>query len=377
MKKLKRILAAPFFHLYVQSKRTAVYKGALKKPHRWYRRPLDGCVCSNGTPYAAYYKRGVVNKLAVYFSGGGACWDEHTAARPNTLTSMLDGVPGYYFPDLPPYLDLLLGGILAEKPDARNPFADWNFVYIPYASADFHVGGSDFPYTGVDGKARILHHHGAQNMKAALDALPEAFAKPEQLLIAGESAGAFGCLAHAPAVAARFPACGDVTVYADGAQLCATGGFWRNVVGGVWKADKSLVNCLGDEGQLAADWLRRAAQAMGGGTRFLHSNSRFDETLATFQNKLNHDEYSLSPAAIAEYHATLAAVTRGLADELPNYRYFICNHDYKADAGTTSHTTSRWAPRFFDAYADGVTLAQWLAKAVAGEMVDNVGCNLL
>jgi len=40
----------------------------------------------------------------------------------------------------------------------------------------------------------------------------------------------------------------------------------------------------------------------------LHSNSRFDETLSTFQNKLAHDEYALTPAAVAEYHAQL--VTR-------------------------------------------------------------------
>ena len=32
-------------------------------------------ICGKNTPYSFWYKRGTVNKLLMYYQGGGACWD--------------------------------------------------------------------------------------------------------------------------------------------------------------------------------------------------------------------------------------------------------------------------------------------------------------
>ncbi len=46
--------------------------------------PYDGKtlepICSNGTPWVFFVKRGSVNKLLMYYQGGGACWDYVTCS---------------------------------------------------------------------------------------------------------------------------------------------------------------------------------------------------------------------------------------------------------------------------------------------------------
>jgi hypothetical protein len=377
MKDITLKLIAPLFRWYVRRRKAETYTGTLARAYRWYRRRLEGCRCSDGSDYSVYYKRGSVNKLVVYFSGGGLSWDEYTAARANTLENLLAGAEGYYFPNLPDYLDILLSGILGEKRDARNPVTDWNFLYIPYATADMHIGDSDFPYTDENGKPAVLLHHGARNVKAALDTLPSEFSEPEALLIAGESAGGFGCVAHAPAVAARFPGCGKITVYSDGAQIKAPEGFWLKIMRDVWNADEKYWSKAGQDGQLIRDWFRQAREELGDKALLLHSNSRFDETVSAFQNKIVNGDYSIGGNALTEFFQGLRAATESLSSELSSYYYYICNHEYKPEAGTTAHTTSRWPKRFYKDTVDGITLSRWLSDAVEGRELKNIGKDFL
>src|SRR5262249_12759079 len=44
-------------------------------------------VCMNGTPYNFFVKRGSVNKLLMYYQGGGACWDALTCGLPTCDTT--------------------------------------------------------------------------------------------------------------------------------------------------------------------------------------------------------------------------------------------------------------------------------------------------
>ena len=48
-------------------------------------------ICMNGSPYEFFVKRGSVNKLLVYYQGGGACWDSLTCSVPVCDTSVNDG----------------------------------------------------------------------------------------------------------------------------------------------------------------------------------------------------------------------------------------------------------------------------------------------
>jgi len=39
-------------------------------------------VCMNGSPYSFFARRGTVNKLVMYYQGGGACWEQLTCSIP-------------------------------------------------------------------------------------------------------------------------------------------------------------------------------------------------------------------------------------------------------------------------------------------------------
>ncbi|GHU97593.1 hypothetical protein FACS189483_04030 [Spirochaetia bacterium] len=371
--KAQRIIAGIYMHAL--PKRAAVMRGGVcKKSRRWYRCKLAGGKASDGSPFYGYYKKGTVNKLVVYFAGGGLSWNQETAARRNTIHEMIAGELGYYFSRVEGWLDMTFTGIV-DPQDSRNPFNDWNFIYVPYATGDFHAGNNDYPYTGLDGRPHVLHHRGAENTQRVLEASPAEFRSPEQLFIAGESAGAWGCVANAGRIARFFPNCKDITVYSDAAQI--TYSKWKEVVRDVWQAEPALYECLREDGQLIRDWFIKLREELGERVVLLHSNSAYDETLAQLQNKMQNDAYVLDEKALKEFHRDLCAVTRELEQQLPNYHYFICDHGKDPATGKTAHTTSRWPPRYYDAKVDDISLAEWLAQAVNEKHYRNVGRDLL
>ncbi|MCJ7810722.1 MAG: pectinacetylesterase family protein, partial [Dehalococcoidia bacterium] len=42
--------------------------------------PGGETICSRGTPFAYFVHPGTVNRLVVYFQGGGACWNDTTCS---------------------------------------------------------------------------------------------------------------------------------------------------------------------------------------------------------------------------------------------------------------------------------------------------------
>jgi hypothetical protein len=376
MKNLLAAIICRVFSVIAFCKRAAPYRGNLKKARRWYKYALEGCTCSDGSPYSVYFKKGTKNKLVISFAGGGMSWNAETAARPDGLRKQILGILGYYFPLVPDYLDMFLAGMLDKKSDPRNPVDDWNFVYLPYASGDFHIGKNDFEYTALDGTPQILHHQGVRNVACALAAIPQEFLQPDQILITGESAGGFGCVAHTAAVAAKFPRCADIAVYVDGSQLQFAQSFWVNTIRDVWKADEQYYRCIDADGQLMVNWIQMTARELGSRVLWLQSHSVFDITLSLFHNIVNHNDPTLTKEALTEYHRGMAAATAILA-EIPNYYYYICDHDKNPKTGATSHTTAHWPKRYYDAKVEGISVAQWLDEALNRKKYRNVGKALL
>jgi hypothetical protein len=363
-------LFATYYALFVIFKGARKYPGSFPRRHRWYvlQLPVGSARCSDGSPYRIYLKRGATNKLLVFFSGGGVSWNEYTAARPMTVLRMLSGKDSYYIPGAPAYLQLLNRGILAAQ-DAKNPFNDWNVVVLPYSSADFHVGNHEFPYTDLHRRSRLLYHWGAHNVNAALEAARSAFGTPDQLLIAGESAGAFGCVAAAPDVARHFPDCQKIAVYSDSAQLFCPQ--WEAIVRNVWKADPGLADCMHSGGNLILDWFEWLYQQMGDEVVYLQYCSLYDATLSIYQNKMNHDTFALDSRALAEFHRHLVETLQTLSGKIPSYRYFVSDLDKNQKDGSTDHTVSRGG-KFYRTTAQGLSVATWLSDAVNGDRATGV-----
>jgi len=153
-------------------------------------KPGAPTICSKGADFSFYYRKGTVNKLVVEFQGGGACWDSTTCSLGTfTKTCSPPGETGVH-----------------SSTDARNPFENWNHLFVPYCTADAHGGNKTTSYKGFFSTNKI-HHMGRVNSFAAMDhafGLPEN-AKPDVVATIGCSAGSLGAIINAPYVNAQYP----------------------------------------------------------------------------------------------------------------------------------------------------------------------------
>jgi hypothetical protein len=137
----------------------------------------------NGSPYKFFARRGTVNKLVMYYQGGGACWEQLTCSIPVCDNSVTDGDNPNGF-----------SSGFADLSNPNNPFKDWNAVFVSYCSCDIHFGDAAQDYNNVD-PAHPLHveHRGYQNSKVAEKYAREHFLAPEAVFVT----------ARAPAPTAR------------------------------------------------------------------------------------------------------------------------------------------------------------------------------
>lgn len=84
--------------------------------------------CAHDTTFAYWVRLGTVNKLLIYFEGGGGCWDAQTCALGST----------FYDPDVGTDEDPTLRNGLFDFDHPENPFKDYFVVYIPSCNGDVY-----------------------------------------------------------------------------------------------------------------------------------------------------------------------------------------------------------------------------------------------
>jgi len=152
--------------------------------------------CVHSTPYSFFAKRGTVNKLVVYYQGGGACWEQVTCGAPTCDTSVGPS-------DNP---NLATTGF-ANLSNPANPFRDWNVVFVPYCSCDIHFGDAAQDYNNANPSSPLhIEHRGFENSRAVEKWAREHFLDPDQIFVTGSSAGAYGAWFHAPLLHETWPA---------------------------------------------------------------------------------------------------------------------------------------------------------------------------
>jgi hypothetical protein len=188
----------------------------LQHPGQQYEGSQLHPICAFNTPYHFFVKRGSVNKLVMYYQGGGACWDYLTCS-----------VIGTFDKEVIPTNGVCQGGsndgelcdALADCPDQgggtscgggsdnpnhtttgfgdltnpNNPFKDWNIVFVSYCSGDIHFGDALRSYNG-----NLTRHRGWHNARTAEKWAREHFLNPEEVFVTGSSAGAYGAFFNAP-----------------------------------------------------------------------------------------------------------------------------------------------------------------------------------
>jgi hypothetical protein len=151
--------------------------------------------CAHNTPYAYWVRPGAVNKLLVYFEGGGGCWSAETCA------------PGsdFYDSDVTAQDNPVTRDGVLNFDNPANPFRDYAAVYIPSCTGDVHWGNNVQTYARADGSELTIYHRGFVNAGAALEWVYSNVAAPQSIFLTGCSAGSVGSIVFAPYVIERYP----------------------------------------------------------------------------------------------------------------------------------------------------------------------------
>lgn len=185
---------------------------------------IAGMTCADGsaTGIGINLASEPTGRLLIYLEGGGGCWDTATCRDPMHVRNanlsgfdattfrqvMVDGAP-QYFPPLPPNYG---AHGLWDRTTAANPFKHYDYVYIPYCTADLHTG--NLPHSPSDG----LSHTGYVNMTRALAYLSQRFtpSSTTKVVLSGSSGGGFGALWNFPQTQEAFGSI-PVTLIAESA----------------------------------------------------------------------------------------------------------------------------------------------------------------
>ncbi|AMO93100.1 prolyl oligopeptidase family protein [Collimonas fungivorans] len=183
--------------------------------YSWYEVTLpadSGASCANGTPYRFYINRAQSDNLLLGMEGGGACWSYGTCTGKGTGTeagysaSNPDGIPNNYMNGTiaESLVSSLLSPIMTRmdfwswlKGTPAVETQSWTQVFMPYCSADIHMGSAIRQYTDpTSGDWRLQHFNGIKNAQAVAQWLvAHGLSKPQRMLVWGMSAGGYGALA--------------------------------------------------------------------------------------------------------------------------------------------------------------------------------------
>ena len=134
------------------------YDGTVRPEHLYKFYP-EGAVCSDGSRYHALFRTGPENKLLIVLDGGGFAYDKYTAARPSG-DAFDENNPTFYDAWCKPSKNAYARLSMFHEKCRQSPFYGWSLLYVPYATGDFHIGNSEFPYKDENGEDKILYFNG-------------------------------------------------------------------------------------------------------------------------------------------------------------------------------------------------------------------------
>ena len=320
----------------------------------------DGALCANGNPYHGCIRLGSSNKLMIGFSGGGVSVDEYTAARPQRI----GGKGEMFYSDDVRFGDIIprIGTFGRSK---KNPFRDWNLLFVPYATGDFHCGTGDFSYTDLNGEPAVLHHHGYTNFQMLLTKIKELVPSPDQILVTGFSAGAFATSLLTDAVAAAFPKCRDITACVDSAMMHCD---WQRVARDVWKAPKEITDRLNGT-EIVTDSLL-ALHEKRPDIKILYCCSARDAALTQMETYLENGRWIPDRDDGIRFQEKLKEMLDLLQKSIPDMSIFIFDTPDKNSkaSGLTVHCLCG-SGAAFTTVSDGVTCSDWMIRGVNGEVL--------
>jgi hypothetical protein len=310
--------------------------------------PGGETICSRGTPFAYFVHRGTVNRLVVYFQGGGACWNDTTCSLGGIFKETADDR------DNPAQA----GEGILDLDNPENPFKDWSFVFIPYCTADIHWGNSAQTYTS-GGQDLVIQHKGFVNFSAVLDWIQANLEKPEKIFVSGCSAGSYGSIMGAPHIQKLYP---DVPIYqlGDAGAGVSTDDFLQNSYPN-WNTSDSrptwipAPNGSWEEVSSLAD-LYIAVANYYPNDRWAQYNAAHDQIQTLFYSAMDGAD---------DWNKLMLASIQEIQDSAPNF------HSYIAPGAIHCITSD---DIFYTREVNGVRFRDWVEAMVNDEAWDDVMC---
>jgi hypothetical protein len=302
-------------------------------------------------------RRGVSNNVVVFFDGGGACWDDVTCSLPRLARDARDD-DGFYKGELIPTDNPNAMAGIFDLDNPRNPVRDWSFVFVPYCTGDVHSGSNTARYTNPDtGELYTIEHRGADNFRVVLEWMRANFNAPDEILVTGSSAGAYGAATHFGRIRDAFPR-GRAVMLGDAGQGVTTPDFVERRNGN-WRYDLPE-NVFGRDAQLTDDDdIVAMLAARFPQDRFAQYTTAHDVTQSAF--------YALMGATNA-----CQAWTQKMATDLDARQQGVANfRSYLANG--QSHTILR-TPLFYTERSGGAPFAEWLGALLSDPAPENRAC---
>jgi Pectinacetylesterase len=294
-----------------------------------------------------WYRDGDPQRLAIWFQGGGGCWK----------TELCD-------PKGTPTFD---GSIAADDDPAKSvglfdpahedsPIATWSVLFVPYCTADVHIGNRIVQYRRPDGTSFSFAHVGARNTHAALDWLKARLAAPLEVLVSGESAGAIAAAFWASEIGDRFPSA-ELVAIGD-----AAGGYRTTKVNALleqWGALDALPDtpAYRDKSKIYFETFYVAAAEKHPKARLAQVNFADDAVQRRFMDLLG---------------APVDQLTKGLTCNLNEVRLDAPGFHSFIYPGT-QHVLLR-TPAVWTTSCAGAKVIDWVRRVIAGEPVETTWC---
>ena len=321
-------------------------------------------ICSHGTPYAYWARRGTNNKLLVYYQGGGACWNYITCAL-----SLHDD-------DVNPAQDdpALTTTGFADFSNPANPFKDWNVVFVSYCTGDIHFGDSFQNYQQASSPDVPIHHRGWINAQVVEKWAREHFVAPDELFITGSSAGAYGAIFNSSYLMSRTWPAARSFVLADAGNGVITDDFLHNELAN-WNFDPHIPRFIPALDKPFEDIT--SADIWPAGANYF-TNARFAQYTTAFDGggggQTQFYQVMLNPGNVAAWtqwwHASCAWNTNMKALALDAFSKAPSNYRYYIGAG--SRHTMWGANKVYTETKGGVIpVATWISNMLG----DGTGWN--
>lgn len=339
-----------------------------------YRIYPEGCVSGNGTAYHGNVRIGKdPKKLLIFFNGGGIAFDEYTVSRPNNAFSF--HIEDTYYSNDGEWIGdyFLLNGMNAKRED--NPFLDWSCIQLLYCNGDFYCGDGEFPYTAQDGSQRLMPFHGYRNAMATVEMAKKYLSEPEQILIAGSSAGGFGVSLLADDLIQAFPNCKDITCLVDSSLLIAQR--WERIAADVWHAPKHICERLTGDNLMLDSYLA-LHRKYGDRIRYLFLCSSRDALLVQAQSAMDGKGQVADAPSGVRFQQDLKKTCQQMMENIPNAGIYIFTGPMDAsgyDESLTLHCALN-NPFVFDHKEEGKTPCDWALNAMKGK-IERIGLHHL